>query len=612
MFKIRLPEVFILVCLTVSGPSAWGDAGDAEFSESRLFKIARSGDSDFTFKARCSVEIAYASDRGTTQEYITIPGSPRSEVSDVAARLNGKRISRGHVFNLPSTSSSLFLTDDRVYVISLPSALKPGDRLSYEYRSEGDDIAYLPVLIIPNRHALKSFVADFLHPPEVTISFEYFFPHGELACTVTHPSRRETVLAFTPHPRAAHLPYSDYNDLLGAVLITVSDRGTAISPTTPVRLERWYSRRSAAGRLSDSVMNDILALGSGDSSAAPRDRLRSMYELVCGTIRYIADFRGGNDFWPHDPAVVWERKYGDCKDHAGLLHALTESGSIPTSLCVVSAQAPLEFHGVAPTLYDHMLCVGRDESGTLFLDPTARYMPFRSLPGDLIGKSAVILDSVNPRVEIITLQDTTVDLAVHIRVPGDSLTHADARIVVRGETMARSLDAWDNQSGVALQQSLDSVIAVNLSNIRLADYSLVAHDLDSATFSARADLSRFIVSSDRRRYFPHVPFNPFAVDILERESDTLPIHFQKPMSVDLYLDFDMPGYRIPDDSLGFSAGGGVDFRVRAGTDDSGRIRLDYRFRRPLTRLRGSYRREFMTFCRTYLDDRQRMFIAEEL
>lgn len=56
MIKTRLPLLFLMACLTVSGPPACGDTGDAEFSESLLFTIAGKGDSDFTIKTQYCAE----------------------------------------------------------------------------------------------------------------------------------------------------------------------------------------------------------------------------------------------------------------------------------------------------------------------------------------------------------------------------------------------------------------------------------------------------------------------------------------------------------------------------------------------------------------------------
>jgi hypothetical protein len=605
----RLFYILMLGGLELAGTPVSGGTADAELTTTVEFQIEKRKDNTYSLTSHNAVEIAYLTGRGAYEDNVILHESFRTHISDVSASLNGRNIKGDHIIDAPSTDEYTFLADDRLYVIDFPSQPRIGEHLKYKYQQKYDDIALLPVIRIPDRCYVKSYEVRFKHPPEIQIDFEYFFPRGEIRHRVINTGPKETTLIFDSLDQSTDLPYFPFNDLKAAVLVSIKADMKEISPTTPERLYRWYTDQLVPCKSLDSQHISQLP-DFGDTLVEPRTRLKFIYDFVRLSIRYIADLRGSHSIYPHDPGDILDNRYGDCKDHASLLSTIGRIAKLPVATCLVSTVPVPEFDGIHPWLYNHMICAYRDGAGTLFLDPTARYLPFEELPDHLIGQKALIMDSGGARIEEIASRDTLPQIDIDLRGQIDSLAIAKARIVLRAEALAWARTALESLSGNRLQKALDSIISTSFHNLIFTNYALENQQGDTLVLVAGVDLSRFIISSAGRRYLPQVPFAGIDADITEREHDTLPIYFDRPIDVALHMGLRMPHFAVHADSVAFAALPAALFHASIHADSSEQVELNYRFTRRLKRIAGDVRKPFMTFCGKFLAGNRTMFLTE--
>jgi transglutaminase-like putative cysteine protease len=108
------------------------------------------------------------------------------------------------------------------------------------------------------------------------------------------------------------------------------------------------------------------------SETDPARRLLAALRIVQGQIRYMGVEIGPGSHAPSAPAVVFARRFGDCKDKALLLVSMLDHLGIESHPALVNTRLrrglliPLP----APTLFDHVVVSTRIGGRTYWLDPT--------------------------------------------------------------------------------------------------------------------------------------------------------------------------------------------------------------------------------------------------
>jgi hypothetical protein len=119
-------------------------------------------------------------------------------------------------------------------------------------------------------------------------------------------------------------------------------------------------------------------------------RALALSDWVRHNIRYVGVYVGPGGVVPHPAAAVLANRYGDCKDHAGLLEALLAAVGIDATGALVNSGNAYHLPD-APTLgvFNHMITYvpGLD----LYLDPTADTMGAGYLSSSLLGKPVLLL-----------------------------------------------------------------------------------------------------------------------------------------------------------------------------------------------------------------------------
>ncbi|HXC56076.1 MAG TPA: DUF3857 domain-containing protein [Rhizomicrobium sp.] len=123
-----------------------------------------------------------------------------------------------------------------------------------------------------------------------------------------------------------------------------------------------------------------------------REQARALYEWVSLHIAYVEIVLGAGGFVPHSAADVLANKFGDCKDHVILLEALLAAKGIASSPVLINAMNRYALSPAAsPFGFNHMITYIPELK--LYLDSTARYAPFGTLPFNDTGKPVVRIAS---------------------------------------------------------------------------------------------------------------------------------------------------------------------------------------------------------------------------
>jgi transglutaminase-like putative cysteine protease len=150
--------------------------------------------------------------------------------------------------------------------------------------------------------------------------------------------------------------------------------------------------RAAAGMTEPDEAISALAHQVTAGLADPRAKAIALSEWVRRNIRYVGVYVGQGGVVPHPAPAVLRTRYGDCKDHAILLHALLAAAGIDSTEALINAANAYRLPRT-PTLgiLNHM--INYVPSLKLYLDSTAESVSAGYLPSSDLGKPVVLLAS---------------------------------------------------------------------------------------------------------------------------------------------------------------------------------------------------------------------------
>jgi hypothetical protein len=470
------------------------------------------------------------------------------------------------------------------------------------------------MLRLPNLNRVESYEVRFEHPRSLTVDFDFTFPHGPVEYSLERPSESETVLRFEKVAETPECDFFAYNQLRAGILARFWVYDQLVNPVTVERLHSWYdtllSPVSREGVRADSALAEKLAIASTDL-----EKLEAIHDYARREIRYVHVARRAHAIVPETPASVLANKYGDCKDRAFLVQTLAARENIEVLLGLVTAGPPMNFSDSSSThigLVNHAICVYQSDSGLVFFDPTARYVPLGDLPEEIVGLEVIILDPDNPRKTIIPPPRSEPTVAVDISASLDSLDRGRARLILRGDHFHWALAVQAQKSNTVFQDALDAIVTSALYKIALDSFTVAEVGPDSMSLTAHADLSQFAVLSPLRTYLPRLVFKLVDPDLLRREEDQLPLHFKSRLCWRLGIELTTPGWSIREDSSGLIGDSGFETTTTAENLDTGRVALNYTFHRPLKTMTGEAKSDYLEFCREYLKLKAQMYLLEEV
>lgn len=134
------------------------------------------------------------------------------------------------------------------------------------------------------------------------------------------------------------------------------------------------------------------------------DKIKTCITLVQKDIRYLSFSDGVNGYKPHLPGIVFDQKYGDCKDKSLLLSYLLNAIEIESYPALVSTHSGQTMNDILPDpwAFNHCIVNFTYNDSTFWIDPTLRPQvgPLKSyyLP---TYKNALVINSSSGGLEAI-------------------------------------------------------------------------------------------------------------------------------------------------------------------------------------------------------------------
>ena len=121
-------------------------------------------------------------------------------------------------------------------------------------------------------------------------------------------------------------------------------------------------------------------------------KVGAIYHWVQNNIKYVANEYAEGGLVPRDPYIVYEKRYGDCKDMSAIIIEMLDIAGIKAYYTWLGTRAlPYSYKDIPTTrVTNHMIATCILNNNYYFLDATDTYLPL-GLPSEAIqGKEAMI------------------------------------------------------------------------------------------------------------------------------------------------------------------------------------------------------------------------------
>ena len=206
------------------------------------------------------------------------------------------------------------------------------------------------------------------------------FEGGIVKTTRTHITYRFTIQQTqTFKDEAESIDYADFSPRL--VVSTFPDF-LAIG-------NDYYRAAKPKVQVTPEITQQVEQLTSGITD--PRDKVRVIYQWVSKNIRYIANTVGNGGFIPRRAGFIFHNRFGDCKDHVVLLETMLRIAGIESTAALIN-QGDAFVLKEGPAYHrpiNHVITY--IPSMDLYLDSTARFVPFGQLFSEILDKPTILV-----------------------------------------------------------------------------------------------------------------------------------------------------------------------------------------------------------------------------
>ncbi|MCM8817996.1 MAG: DUF3857 domain-containing protein [Candidatus Omnitrophica bacterium] len=162
---------------------------------------------------------------------------------------------------------------------------------------------------------------------------------------------------------------------------------------------KWFYEIAKDEKSKDDTVSKLVEQLIKDKKTE-EEKIVTLYNYVCGNIRYVGLEIGIHGYKPHSPEEVLKAKYGDCKDKANLLKKMLEVAGIKSYLALVNTDSKIEKEIPFPGQFNHAILAIQRENSYIFLDPTTEVMKYPEIPPYEQGKFSLVCGEKAELIEI--------------------------------------------------------------------------------------------------------------------------------------------------------------------------------------------------------------------
>lgn len=256
------------------------------------------------------------------------------------------------------------------------------------------------------------------------------------------------------------------------------------------------------------------------------EKIKAIFYWVKDHIKYVAFEYGYEGFIPREASLVYQRKFGDCKDMSSIITTMSKyAGVKDVNLCWIGTRRlPYTYDDVAtPGVDDHMIASIDIGGKTVFLDATDTETAYGLPTGFIQGKEALIqkgdtFSIVKVPVVAPELNQQYEHIKIHIH---QGTIHGKATLQMHGLNRSNLMHALGDADKEKRFNKIKDVLIKGNNKFKLKDYK--EENLKDRDKPYKVDydftLENYMITSGKQSFISLMLIKPFDKNIIEKNRE---------------------------------------------------------------------------------------------
>lgn len=412
-----------------------------------------------------------------------------------------------------SQDGSVFFNDVMVRELTFKN-LETGTKKVYNYQTEFIDPYLLHKYIFGNNIPIQNSTLEIITEKGIEIGYKIFNdPNNNISFSKTEkkgkwiyrwtlndikPLKREInapgYLYIVPHINFFIKNYvvdNQTNEILGSI-------------------ENLYSYYKGfiknLNKNEDSSLKD-LTLEITKNKNGDEEKIKAIFYWVKENIKYIAFENGYEGFIPREASVVFQRKFGDCKDMGSIISSMAKYANVKdvTIAWIGTRSIPYSYDELPiPSVDNHMIAVFKKNNDYIFLDATDKETRYGLPTAFIQGKEALLNENENYKiikVPVVPAEKNEVTDVVKLSIEKDKLI-GSGKMERYGYNRSHSLMKIGDTHNKTRFESVKEMVLKGNNKFNLIEYKEENRDEKDKPYiiNYNFDLDNYIIKLDSEMY----------------------------------------------------------------------------------------------------------------
>lgn len=351
-------------------------------------------------------EKLYLQDNANLYSEEKISGSSFHQVSEVKASsliFNGKNYKEQKIsqFNEKDKLDNAIFHDDVKEISFYYPNLNKGSKSTLSYTTNITDPRFLTSFFFQEYHPINEVTYRMTVDKDINIGFKEFNTSNfKIEYTVEEKKNKKIYTwksTFVPKTEHESNAPSFFHSIphITPYIESYSENGKTIPilGSTKKLYDWYYSLTKDFYEKNDTIpeiKNLVDSLITGKDS--DEEKLKTIYYWVQENIKYVAFESGLGGFVPRPASMVYNKRFGDCKDNSSLLKEMLEYAGLNTYLTWVGTRRlPYSYSQIStPVVDNHMINTCIIDTNFYYLDATGKYATIDMIASFIQDKEVLI------------------------------------------------------------------------------------------------------------------------------------------------------------------------------------------------------------------------------
>ncbi|KAF2508412.1 DUF3857 domain-containing transglutaminase family protein [Flavobacterium zhairuonense] len=424
-----------------------------------------------------------------------------------------KKIKVTQTIEKQSQSNSIFYNGVKERQLTFPN-LEMGAKKVYNYQSQFLDPHLLHKFIFGDNMPIQNSTLEVRTDKNVVIDYKIFNDPNK---TITY-SKTEKKGKWIHRWTLSDIKAAKYEDGAPGYLYQIPHvdfyikEYTINNITTPVlgtitELFNYYRDFVKDLNKKEDPELKALTLDITKDKTTNEEKVKSIFYWVKDNIKYIAFENGYEGFIPREASLVFERKFGDCKDMASIISSMAHYAGVKdvTLAWIGTRSIPYSYNDLAtPSVDNHMIAIYKKGDQYIFLDGTDKETRY-GIPTAFIQGKEVLFNENNQYkiypVPVVPANQNEIKETVNLKIENSKLI-GNAKMERFGYNRSHILMQIGDASNKARQEMIKSLVLKGNNKFILKDYK--EENLSDKNLpyiiDYNFDLDNYIVKVDKEIY----------------------------------------------------------------------------------------------------------------